>query len=60
MHEDTVMDLVLKQIDGATDKDDMSLFIMPDPEDHFEPAEQRYIKLEDPAVQIGLDRLARL
>ena len=59
--EQTVMDLVNKQVDGETVMDDdMSCFIMPDQEQSFEPCDQKYIKLDDPSVQIGLDRLARL
>lgn len=59
--EQTVMDLVNKQVDNETNLDDnMSLFIMHGEADKIEPEVQRYIKIDDPAVQIGLDKLARL
>ena len=58
--EQTVMDLVNNQADRETVMDDMSCFIMPEEEQNFEPSDQKYIKQDDPAVQIGLDRLARL
>jgi hypothetical protein len=55
------MDLVNKQVDNETNLDDnMSLFIMHGEADKIEPEVQRYIKIDDPAVQIGLDKLARL
>jgi hypothetical protein len=56
------MDLVNQQVNCATfADDDLSAFVMPDQNVSFKQSiVQEFVKLKDPSVQLGFDRLARL